>query len=597
MSASVAPPHRAARLAGAALIGIVPVLVASGAHAQDATTGGPPVGAPPVAAPPVGPSPMGLPPVGLPPAAVMLNSPIGGLPSTLGQSDLRYMPAVPAAGGPRAPAFSIVPSIGVAEMYNSNIFQSETNPKGDFVTAITPGIQITGSTPRVTANLQYSPSFLVYAGTRSADSIAHQGIGSVTAELVPDTLFVTARALASVQPAGGGLGGLGLGQFGSTSPLGSAVGSTSAPGALALDSNNLTQNFGASITPYVVHRFGDFGTAKVGLTLTESYSTNNGELNPIPGTVSVGTQRQQTGEATAQFQSGPDFGRVRDFAVVDAARSTGTGVSNGSRSDTATNWAGYALNRAVMPFVELGAESIHYNTAPATNIDDAVWLVGVVLTPNPDSQLSLGYGHQQGANSPDIRGYYQITPRSRVSVSYTTQLATNIQQIENQLALTSFDQFGNAVDVQTGAPLFLGNGLLSTQNALFRTHSLSLTGTTVLDRDTINVSVQHQNQTPVGSAPGSSAGIGEEVTSFSAGWTHQISERTSLGLGGSYSLSSFETTPSGTERSFSATAGASYLLSDTVSTVARYSFFNRSSNFAGRTFADNIFLLSLTKRF
>ncbi|MGH7212811.1 MAG: outer membrane beta-barrel protein, partial [Acetobacteraceae bacterium] len=84
---------------------------------------------------------------------------------------------------------------------------------------------------------------------------------------------------------------------------------------------------------------------------------------------------------------------------------------------------------------------------------------------------------------------------------------------------------------------------------------------------------------------------------FNASWTHQISERISLCIGGGYSLSSFQSTPTGTERSFSATAGASYLLSDTVSTVARYSFFNRSSNFAGRTFADNIFLLSLTKRF
>lgn len=577
MSASLVPGRRAAQLAGAALVGFVPSLVSSGAHAQYAGGGVP---------------------LGLPPAAVILNSPIGGVPSTLGQGDLRYMPAVPPASGPGVPAWSIVPSISLQEAYNSNIFQSQTNPKGDFITAITPAIQVSGSTPRVTANLIYAPSFEVYAQTRSADAIAQQGIGSITAELIPDTLFVTARALASLTPSGGGLGGLGGIGASSTSPLGSgSFGAGAAPGALALGRNNTSQNYGASITPYVVHRFGDVGTAKAGVTLTETYISTNAQTNPIPGTVAVGKQRQQTGEATAQFLGGPDFGRVREFALVDASKSTGTGVLNGSHSATATNWIGYAVTRMVMPFGEFGAESIHYNTSPATNINDGVWEVGVVLTPNPDSQISIGYGHHQGFNAANIQGYYAITPRSRVSVSYTSGLATDLQTIESQLGLTNFDQFGNAVNQQTGAPLFLGNGLLSTQNALFRTHTLSLSSTTVLDRDTITVSVQRQDQTPVGSASGAPPGIGETATSFNGSWTHQISERTTLGLGGGYTLSNFQTTPAGTEHFVSATAGASYLLTETLSTVARYSFFDRTSNFAGRSFTDNLFLVGLTKKF
>jgi len=319
--------------------------------------------------------------------------------------------------------------------------------------------------------------------------------------------------------------------------------------------------------------------------------------NPIPGTVAVGNQRQQTGGATAQFLGGPDFGRVREFALVDASKSTGSGVVNGSHAATATNWIGYAVTRKVMPFGEFGAESIHYNTAPATNINDGVWELGVVLTPNPDSQISIGYGHHQGFTAADINGYYAITARSRVSVSYTTALQTDIQQIESVLGLTNFDQFGNAVNADTGAPLFLGNGLLSTQNALFRTQTLSLSSITVLDRDTISFSVQHQNSTPVGSAAGNPAGTAEEATSFNGFWTHQISDRTTLGVGGGYSLSSFQTASPGTEHFISATAGASYLLTETLSTVARYSFFDRTSNFAGRSFTDNIFLVGLTKRF
>lgn len=541
-----------------------------------------------------GPAPL----IGLPPAAVILNSPIGGMPNTLGLGDLNHAPAVPPAGGPGVPPWSIVPAISAQEMFNSNIFQSEHNPQSDFVTGITPSLLITGNTPHITANLQYAPTFQIYAKTHGADSVAQEGIGSVTATLIPDTLFVTATGLAFISPAGGGLGGVsGFGGLSasSTSPL-IGVGSTAAPGALALNRDNRTQNFGASITPYVVHRFGDFGTAKAGLSFSETYIDSN-VLNPVPGTVSTGTQQQQTGEVTAQFLGGSDFGRVREFALADARQSNGTGVNNGAHSAIITNWVGYALNRVLVPFVEFGAESLHFRTVPETNITDGVWQVGVVLTPNVDSQILIGYGHRDGFNGANVNGYYQVTARTRLTVSYTTALQTNVQQIASQLGLTSFDQFGNPVDSQTGAPLFLGNSLLSTQNGLFRTKTLSFSSITVLDRDTVTGTVQYQNQSPAGTAAGSPPGVGETATSFNVSWTHQVSERTSVGAGAGYTRSNFQTTPSGDENTFSASAGASYLLTSTVSTVARYAFFDRSSQFAGRSFTENVFLVGITKRF
>lgn len=603
MSSPFAPNRRVPPHARAAALFVVPaiaayaapIMLAHPARAQEATAGAPSAAAPSAAAPPSATAP----PVGLPPAAVILNSPIGGMPNTLGLGDLNHAPAVPPAGGPGVPAWTIVPAISAQEMYNSNIFQSQSSPKGDFVTGITPSIQITGDTPRITANLQYAPTFQVYANERSADSVAQQGIGSVTATLVPDTLFVTARALATIAPSGGGLGGLsGFGGLSasSTAPIAGGLGSSAAPGALVLNRNNRSQNFAASITPYAVHRFGDFGTVKAGLTVTESYLSTN-VLNPVPGTVSTGTQTSTTGEATAQFLGGSDFGRLREFALADGSRSSGTGVLSGAHTAIITNWLGYALNRVFTPFVEFGAESLHYNTAPVTNINDGVWQVGVVLSPNVDSQILVGYGHRDGFNAANVNGYYQVTARTRLTVSYTTALQTDLQQIVSTLGLTSFDQFGNPVDVQTGAPLFLGTGLLSSQNALFRTHTLNFSSITVLDRDTVTTSVQHQNQEPVGNAAGAQPGVGESATTFSVAWTHQLSQRTTLGVGGGYTMTTFQTTPSGTEHFVNATAGVSYLITPTVSTVARYAFFDRSSQFAGRSFTENVFLVGVTKRF
>jgi uncharacterized protein (PEP-CTERM system associated) len=579
------PPRVAARLAGAAALALLPAIAA---RAQNATGG--------------------VLPLGLPPAAVILNTPNGGLagpqPGTLFglTPDARYQPAVPAAAGPRNPAWSFTPSIGLEELFNDNIFQTQTNRRADFITAVTPALEVHGDTPRVNLNLRYAPTLEVYARTRSADAIAQQLLGTGTATLIPDTLFVNARALASVQPSGGGLGGLVGSSASLGSPLSGGFGGTTAPGALVLGKENRAQTIGFSVTPYLMHRFGDFGTGKLGVTLSYSDVSSGTEATPIPGTATGLSQRQQTGEATAQFQSGAAFGRVRDFVLLDAAQSTGTGVMRGARSDVATNWIGYALNRMVMPFAEFGAESIYYNTAVPTHIDDAVWEAGVVLMPNPDSQLSIGYGHHQGADSIDVRGYYALSARTRLTASYTTGLATDVQQIQSQLGLASFDPLGNAVNVETGAPLFLGNGLLGTQTALYRSHTLSLTGTTLLDRDSLTVSVQRQQQTPVGNASAGTGGgvvqgIAQDGTTLTGSWTHLISERTSLGTSASYTLSTFHTTTTGTERFLAATAGVSYRLSETVSTIARYSFFDRNSNFAGRSFTDNVVLVGVTKRF
>ena len=251
MSASLARRRRAARLAGAAVVGLTPALASSGARAQYAAGGGVPLG--------------------LPPAAVILNSPVGGMPNTLGQpGDLRYMPAVPAAERARRARLVDRPLDQLAGAVQQQHLPEFEQSEGDFITAVTPSIQVTGATPRVTANLIYAPTFELYAEDPlgrchrpAGHRLDHRGTGA--RHLVRDGARARlgaavrrrarraqrARAASARLPA--------RQQFRPAAP----------PGAVALDKNNRSQNFGASITPYVVHRFGDFGTAKAGVTLTE----------------------------------------------------------------------------------------------------------------------------------------------------------------------------------------------------------------------------------------------------------------------------------------------------------------------------------------
>ncbi len=558
--ARTAPP--AARLAGAAVLALTP----AAARAQDAAAALP---------------------FALAPAAPILNAP-AETPS----------PTAPAgAANARAPAWTFTPSIGAQEVFNDNIYQTETHRQADLITAITPQLEVHGATPRLNLDLRYAPVLELYARTSSADAVAQQLFGTATATLVPDTLFVNARALASVQPSGGGLGDLAGASLSPTLLSGSGLNTASLPGALTLSKANRAQTTSFSVTPYAQHRFGTFGTGKFGVTLSESSINASADTAPVPGTVSVGTQRQQTGEVTAQFLSGEAFGRIRDFVLLDAAQSTGSGVLAGAREDIATNSLGYAVNRAVLPFIEFGAESISYHTVPRLRIDDAVWELGLVLTPNPDSQISIGYGHHAGIDAFDLRGYYALGAHTRLTASYTTSLGTDLQQLQAQLGVAAYDDFGNPVNQETGAPLFLGNGLLTTQNALFRNRTLNLTATTQRDRDTIALSVQHQQQTPVGTATPDAPGVAEDGTTLGASWTHLVSERTSVGAGASYTRLAFQTASAGHERVLGLTTGISYRLSETISTVARYSFLDRASEYAGRSFTDNIVVLGISKRF
>ena len=94
----------------------------------------------------------------------------------------------------------------------------------------------------------------------------------------------------------------------------------------------------------MLRHFGDTGTGKFGINLTQSYSSQtSGSLLNSPNGPGA---RIFTGEAIAQFLSGPQFGRVVDLATLDRASSTGTGIQNGANRSIAENRIGRCVNPA-----------------------------------------------------------------------------------------------------------------------------------------------------------------------------------------------------------------------------------------------------------
>jgi uncharacterized protein (PEP-CTERM system associated) len=502
-------------------------------------------------------------------------------PGTLAPPDYRYQGTLPLVmGGLPAPGFTIIPEATLQEEYTDNVLQTETARRWDLITLLTPSLTVGANTPRLNLSLRYAPTLQYYARTPSQTTISQQLMGAGSLTVVPDTLFVNARAYATETPTNGGYAGTGLAAGAPATGL-TGFGTTTA----GVSRQQLTRIFGESISPYAVHRFGGYGSGTLGLTLSHTSTSNS---------AGGGAQSATTEEADAQFQTGDFFGRVQDTVSADVSRTQGTGVLGGAHQETFTNRLGYALSRQVQIFGELGYENISYGGGVTQRINDAVWRVGGTFTPNPQSQITFSYGHQQGITGLSVLASYALTARTTMTASYTHSTTTYLQQVAAAVGQLGVNQNGAPVNAATGLPLTVVNGALAVQNTVYRTDTLDIGLTTLLDRSTLAFNLDHTEETPV--SGGTAGGFAQRATTGTASWTRALSARATASTSFSYGTSS-GAGPNGDSRLLSASAQFSYELSRTVSGSASYLFYRRASTEPGLSMYENIVLIGLTKRF
>ena len=525
------------------------------------------------------------PPLGLPEAAPLTN-PFPAAPSPETPPNFQYQSNLePNMGLVPGPGLQIVPRISGGEEFNDNIFQSETDRRWDLITLISPGIAISNDTPKLRLSLNYNPVFRIYGRTSSEDSVGQQLMAAANAVIVPDQFYVNARAFATEVPVGGGFTGLNFGVPTVTTP-------TFTSGTLGLNKNNLSQVESASLTPYLVHRFGTFGTGKAGINLTQSYTSSTSST--LIGGPTGPSEHSYTGEGILQFVSGDDWGRVVNVATLDASKTTGTGVLSNSTRAVADDRLGYVVRPWFLPFGEFGYESIQYaHTTPSVSINDGIWGVGTTLLPNSDSRLTVEYGHHDGITGWQAAARYSPTARTVLALNYTTGITSDLQQIESQLEGVGINPLGNAINLDTGAPISLINSLAGINNTIYKNHQLTATATTLLDRNTLSLSFQRQYEQPIATTGGQPL-VNSTSTSGTATWVHEISLRTSLTTSGSYGV---RTVQQQNENFFGASAQLRYLFTDKLSGSAIYSFYDRHSNVPGVSMYENIVLISLTRTF
>jgi hypothetical protein len=213
-------------------------------------------------------------------------------------------------GAPAGGGWTVVPRLNVDEMFTDNVLQLNSPRRWDLVTLVTPGISIAGDLPRLQLKLDYNPTLSLAARTNSQNAISQSLNSTALLTLVPDLAFVDVRALASVQSTSGLLAGTSAGNAGtSVSPTNSTVG---------LSNQDRIQTTNFQVSPYLLHKFGDFGTGKLGVSASQTqYATSTGfVVSPFPTGGGQGG-KQLTTEQIAQFTTGAFLERFSDTFSID----------------------------------------------------------------------------------------------------------------------------------------------------------------------------------------------------------------------------------------------------------------------------------------
>jgi uncharacterized protein (PEP-CTERM system associated) len=522
--------------------------------------------------------------------------------------------SAPAGGG-----WTFLPRIDWQEELTDNSRQVHSPRTADLISFFSPGIGIAGELPRVKLTFDYAPTLSVYARTSSLNSLTQTMNGLASVTIVPDLAYVDIRAVSGVHSLNGGIGG--IGGIGGSGGAGAATASSSSIPNLSgngqgLNKDNEVQTTSFGISPYLVRRFGDWGTGRIGYSMdvTQSDSVSGFASSPIPTGGGTNAQTLITNEQSAHFVSGEAVQYVQDTFDLNLTQSqttSGAGITSsqfgtpaqttqhsGSTRAILTDQLAYELTRYLSVFVSGGHESIHYTGANAQSIDGLTWSFGSTWTPNPDSQLTLSYGHQNGANSLAANGHYALTARTILTVSYGSTLGTQLEQVQNQLNLATQGNGGGLVNGQTGGQLFGTTNALGVQDGIFRTTTLTVGAQTGLDRDTFSVNLLMAKQASTSATNASSS----TSKSISGTWIHQM--RPDMTLSGSFSYALQDQTSGvsirgnpGNSTTITAGLGWQWQISDTLSASLRYSFLERQSPVSFNQISQDMLILGVSKTF
>jgi len=520
------------------------------------------------------------------------------------------------AGGGTQPAWTITPGLSLQEEWTDNALYSAQH-KSALITQVSPSLSVNGSTSRVTADLYYAPSLSLYTPESSQNQVG-QNLGTdAVITLAPEQFYVRTAGFAAVQSLGAATAAGTNGTNGTNGLNGITVQPTA----------NQVQSYNFSVEPYLTQRIGGWGAVQVGGELSNTSVNIVGDAAPI--------QNLTTRQEFASYTTGENFGRITSTLSASATQNTGTGALQGATDNVVNDQLGFALSHNVILLAGLGWEDIHYAGTGAPQFSGITWSGGVQYTPNPDSTITVTYGHQQGASAAAVNASYAPTPRIRLFATYQAGVTTATQALNSALAGANFDASGHPVNATTGAPLLPNSGFFGYNGTVYQSKNLSVSVDWLLNRDVFAASLQQQTETPVGTTAVTAAGLlyatvlqanntittvpvtvgeGQAATSGTTGslsWQHDLNPTTNFVLSGQYGVLNNATplTLSANGRSvtagkqvqnarlYSFSAAVNWQMTRTLTSTLQYSYTSNDYGSGYPNIAANVVILGLHKTF
>jgi uncharacterized protein (PEP-CTERM system associated) len=461
------------------------------------------------------------------------------------------MPAL-AQDAPRG--WRLVPTLGVEETYTRATRRTVDDPRGEFTTRVTPGLQLTGQSSRIKATLLYSVNISDYSQHSSARSIENTLAGQATAELVPNWVFTEVQASIGQQAA-------------------SAYGEQTLADSTRASSNR-TEVGTLTIQPYMRGTLAGLAAYELRLTssTTQVRRSADGDSNTLGGRFSLGSLSQQArfgwtlsgSNEKVDYKMGATVESDRLNAAVFASPDTdlrltlsaGREYSNATQTDRrTTNNVGLGLRwtpgertrvelsrerryygqshsylfehrmrRSALHYIDTESASTDNLTGPNTG-RQVTWyaLLDAELTalyPDPAQrqQQVLAQLSARGLNANGLTSSGSIT--SAPTVQHRRELGLTITGVRDTINLLAFTNSQNRIDSTTTAP----DDANSRQNGwtLILTHRLTPTAG-------LNLSASGQRTL------GTEFKAGNDLKSISATWSDQVSRTSSASLSMRYS--------------------------------------------------------------
>jgi uncharacterized protein (PEP-CTERM system associated) len=536
------------------------------------------------------PSPVAAPPLATPAAAA--PQPVApGMPDPPSAPSVRLGQffAFPFGGAPQQfgdpldPAWRFGASAGLSARATDNSNgRNRGSREGDLITTADATFTASGNSSRLAGSLAYSPAYSYFANGTGDNGLRHRFAGNLVATVVPERVFVDMRGSANYLPISGGF-----------------IDS----GSLTTGTDNTAQNASFSISPYAQQRFGTLASAIVGYTY--NYSRTDGTAQSVaPGQLPFfreGENYSHTGFAA--LRTGEDFGRLGAEASVNATTYGGDGALDGSHRYLYLLETRYSLFRGFAVLLEGGYEDAEYKGTPGYRVDEAIWGFGARWDPDPDTTITVRYQRRFGFDSPSLDARWQAAPRTVLFARYSETVSSNSLEQSDLLSQTRVNEFGEFVDISTGAARpQAGDGLSASQNGLFRRRRGEVSASQTFIRDVFTLRYSREERQPLSADPGT-VQFEQNVDTVSLNWSRAIDPLTVLNVTGSIGL--VETPALGTEdTSYLFRASLGRQLSPTLRGTLAYEFTNRdtSVNTANPTLRvndrpQNAVIASIRKRF